>query len=97
MLVRVHQNDGVLVEHAFVALNHNFQITLVLEINPRTTVGQHIAAAGTRHMERGLHAPLNRSIPRAIFLLDIDAEVLVPEREFSWVPELSPREMNVVC
>src|SRR5262245_29250787 len=35
MLVGVHQYDAVLVEHAFVALDHDLQIALVLSMTPR--------------------------------------------------------------
>src|SRR5262245_30003648 len=45
MLVRAHQNDAVLIEQAFFALNHNFQITLFLEMNPCATVGKCIAVS----------------------------------------------------
>src|SRR4029453_2599705 len=74
-----------LVEHTFVALNHDLQITLVLETNPCATVGQCIAAVDARLVEGRAHASAGRSAPRAVELLDVDANVLVPEHEFKHV------------
>ena len=48
MLVRIHQHDAVLVEHALVAFDHDLQFALVLEMNPGAAVGQHIGIAGAR-------------------------------------------------
>src|SRR4029453_10548192 len=36
-------------------------------------------------MERGLHPPIKRFVPRAVEFLDVDANVLVPKHEFTHV------------
>src|SRR5262245_126711 len=45
MFGRVHQYDGILVEHAFVVFNENLQVTLVLEVYPSCARG-HSSARG---------------------------------------------------
>src|SRR4029453_9564578 len=85
MLVWVHQSNAVLVEHAFVALDHDLQIALVLERDPSAAIGEYVAVGGARHMERSLHPPLNRFVPRAVEFLHFDASVLVPEHQFKKV------------
>src|SRR6516165_10671084 len=71
MPVWVHQNDGILVEHTFVVFNENLQVTLVLEVCPCATVGQHVTFVGDGHIERLVHALSNRFVPRSLLLLDV--------------------------
>src|SRR5262249_19982488 len=82
MFGRVHQYDGILVEHAFVVFNENLQVTFVLEVYPCGAVGQHIGVAGDRYLERSVHTLAARRVPGAAVIFDIDAEVPVPDHEF---------------
>src|SRR5262245_56642536 len=82
MFGRGHRYTGLLVDHAFVVFNENWQVTPVLEVYPRRAVGQDIAIAGDRHLERSIHTLVNRCVPGAAVVLDIDPEVLVPDHEF---------------
>src|SRR4029077_9081226 len=78
----VHQYHAILVEHALVAFNENLQVTPVLEVYPCGAVGQHIGVSGDRPLERSVHTLADRCVPRAPVVLDIDANVLVPDPEF---------------
>src|SRR5262245_61910978 len=97
MMVRIHQNSGVLVEQALVTLHHNFQITLFLEMYPCATVGKRIAAVDECFVERGSHASPDRFVPCAAMLLDVDARVPVPELEFKHVGSRVVPTRNKSC
>ena len=84
MFVWVHQNDGVLIEHASVAFHQDLKVALVFERNPSAAVGECIAAGG--RVLYGAWAFIPRSIglyPLAVEFLDVDPIVLVPEHEFT--------------
>jgi hypothetical protein len=97
MFVWVHQNDGVLIEHASVAFHQDLKVALVFERNPSAAVGECIAAGG--RVLYGAWAFIPRSI--GLYQGPSSSWMLIPTSLFQsmssriWVPELSPRDMKV--
>src|SRR3974390_1311006 len=83
MLGGVYECDAILIEHALVPLDQHLQVAFVLKMGPRGAVGQHIAVAPGCRVEGGVHALRDRAVPRAVFILNIDPRILVPDHEFS--------------
>src|SRR3974390_275582 len=83
MLGGIDHYDAVLIEHALVALDQDFQFPLVCKVGPCGAVGQHVAVSRNRHLDRLIHTLARPKVPRTVFILDMDAYILVPDHEFS--------------
>src|SRR3546814_8517704 len=77
---------AILVEHPLVAFDDDFEIALVLEVDPGRAIRQHIGVARLGGVECGAHALTDRLVPGALVLLDIDAGRL-PELQLGAVRE----------
>src|SRR3954447_5879846 len=78
VLLRVDQDDAVLIEQPLVTFHHDVQIAAVLERYPGAAVRQHIGVHRRRGVERRAHALPDLPIPGAFLPIDLDAG-LVPE------------------
>src|SRR5215470_1875291 len=93
MLLRVDQNDPVLIEQPLVALDQDFEIAAVLEREPGAAIGEDVGVHRGRRVERRAHALSRVPIPRALALVEIDAGSL-PQLEFGHVSAaaVTPRD-----
>src|SRR5512134_1504203 len=85
MLGRIHEDDAVLVEQAFVAFDHDRELAAILERQPRAPVGEDIGVHARCGIQRRSHPGPGLAVPRALLARDINAGRL---------PQLELREVR---
>src|SRR3546814_10607479 len=71
VLLRVHEDDAVLVEQPFVALDEDFQVLPVLEVEPGAPIGEGVGVHACCGVQRRPHARAGFAVPCAAGLGDV--------------------------
>src|SRR3546814_1083329 len=69
VLLRVHEDDAVLVEQPFVALDEDFQVLPVLEVEPGAPIGEGVGVHACRSEEHTSELQSLMRISYAVFCL----------------------------
>src|SRR5262249_19171499 len=92
VLCGIHQDDAVLVEKPFVALDRDSEIAAVLERQPGAAIRQHVGVRGRRSVECRAHALADLSVYQGPFSFSISMPAAFQRLSSAMcVPERSPR------